>query len=285
MRRVSYRSVLERAVNLAGFSVDTLTSTPKAQFNAKINARLGDYWQKAWFPETMRSELRYYRDAWTAKVYVSGSEVYHASTAKYWINTSTAAATDLPGTSSKWTELTDLDAYISLDQANLTPIGEVRGVYLDDPLTTDRPRRVPFILGENGIQIPGQDAPASLYVWYRIRVPDFRGADYAADVAYSLGVTRYYANSATADFEGDFWTTVSATTASESPESTPDKWTRLEFPAWARECVAHGAYADWLRLDGAADLALAESDVADGKFTTEVIKLAGQGQYLLSRTG
>lgn len=285
MRRVSYRSVLDRAVGLAGFTVDNLTATPKTQFNTKILARLKDYWEKAWWPELMRSELRYYRDAWAAQVYLTGSEVWHSSTGKYWTNTSTASATDIPGTSSKWTHLTDLDAYISLDQTGLTAIGEVRGVYLDDPEVEENPRRLPYVLGSAGIQVLGTNVPNSVYVWFRIRVPDFRGADYSASSTYAIGVTRYYTNSAgSVDFEGDFWTTVSATAAGENPETTDAKWTRLEFPAWLRECVAHGAYADWLRLDGEGDLAPVEDDKADAKFSTEVIKLAGQGQILRSRS-
>lgn len=283
MRRVSYRSVLDRAVGLAGFTVEQLTSTPLTQFKTKILSRAKDYWEKAWFPELMRSELRYYRDAWLAQAYTSGSEIYHSGTGKYWTANTATAGSDVPGVSAKWTELTSLDAYISLDQTGLTAIGEVRGVYLDDPEAVENPRRVPYVLGVQGIQVLGTNAPKSAYVWFRIRMPDYIGADYSAAATYGAGVTRYYA-STTAGYEGDFWTTLSATAAAESPETTATKWTRLEFPAWLRECVAHGAYADWLRLDGAGDLAPVEDDRADIKFSTEVIKLAGQGQILRSRS-
>lgn len=284
MRSCSYRSVLDRAVGLAGFTVDNLTTTPRTQFNTKILARLKAAWELAWWGELMRSQLRYYRDAWTAQIYLASSEVYHASTAKYWRNSSTAASTDVPGVSSKWVQITDIDPYISLDQTGLTAIGEVRGVFTEDPMKYDDPRRQPYLLGSNGIQVMGENVPASVYVWFRIRMPDFRGADYSATTAYALGVTRYYADSTSATYEGDFWSTVSATVAGENPQTTAAKWTKLDFPMWLREAVAHGAYADWLRLDGASDLALAEDGVAEGKLSSEVIKLAGQGQYLRTRS-
>lgn len=283
MRSCTYYSVLERAVSLAGFTVSGLTATPRAQFNTKITARLKDAWECAWWPELMRSELRYYRDTWLAQTYLAGSELWHAGTSKYWTNlTLNAASTDVPGVSSKWTVLTDLDPYISLDQANETAIGEIRGIYLDDPLTTDKPRRTPFVLGSNGAQVLGENVPTAVYVWYRIRLPEFFGADYSATTAYAINRTLYY-TSTTPGYEGDYWTTVSATTAGQSPETTAAKWTQIEFPLWLRAAVAHGAYADWLRLDGEGDLALAEDNVAEGKLSSEVCKLAGQGQIQYSR--
>lgn len=283
MRRCSYRSTLDRAVGLAGFTVDNLTATPRAQFNTKIVGRLKDGWEVAWWPELMRSQLRYYRDVWTATAFLSAAEVYHSGTGAYYRANLATTGADVPGVSSKWTLITDIDAYVSLDQTGLTPIGEVRGVYLDDPQTTDEPRRIPFVLGQNGIQVTGGTVPKSVYVWFRIRMPDFRGADFSPTTTYAAGVTRYYSDSSSADFEGDFWTTVATTLANEHPQSTPAKWTRLEFPLWLRDAVAHGAYADWLRLDGAGDLAIAEDGVAQGKLSSEVIKLAGQGQILRSR--
>jgi hypothetical protein len=57
-----------------------------------------------------------------------------------------------------------------------------------------------------------------------------------------------------------------------------------EFPAWLRECVARGAYSDWLRLDGAGEAAMAEEGMADAALADEVIKLAGQRQTLFSRS-
>lgn len=276
-------SVLDRAVGLAGFTVANLTTTPLTQFKTKIAARLKTYWEKAWWPELTPVELRYFRDAYNgATTYAIGDEVYYAATDRYY--TAIAGSTgNLPTNAIYWTATTELDAYISLDQTGLTAIGEVEGVYIDDPRIYREARRLPYVLNQNGVQVLGVNVPKSVYLRFRQRAPELLGADYAAATAYGSGVTRYY-TSATAGYEGDFWTTTTATTAGDSPESQPTKWTRLEFPLFLRECTAHGAYADWLRLDGASDLAVIEDDQADAKLSTEIIKLAAQGQIARSRS-
>lgn len=270
-------------MGLAGFVVEQLTSTPLTQFKVKLNARLKTAWEHYWWPELMRSELRYYRDAYSsATTYAVGAQVYYATTGAYYecILISTANA---PSNATYWTQTMDLSAYISLDQTGQTAIGQVRGVYVDDPMSVEDPRRLPYLLGSTGIQVIGDTVPKSVYVWFQLRPNEFLGADYSATAIYASGSTRYYA-STTAGYEGDYWVTTATTAAAESPESAAAKWSRLEFPIWLREAVAHGTYTDWLRLDGAADLALAEDGEFEGKLSAEIIKLAGQGQILRSRS-
>jgi hypothetical protein len=115
-------------------------------------------------------------------------------------------------------------------------------------------------------------------------MPEFRGSDYSAAAAYQAGMIRYFADATDAAYEGDYWVTLALVNPGETPKTNPAKWSRLEFPQQLRDAVAHGAYADWLRLDGASDLALAEDGVAEGKLSKEIIKLASQGQILRSRT-
>ena len=141
--------------------------------------------------------------------------------------------------------LTPWSPYISLDQAGATAIGQVRGCYLDNPLTKRNARKLAWILGPDGIHLPDTGV-SSLFVYFQVKAPNLSGADYAAGTAYVAGVCKYYA-SAAAGFEGDYWITTAATTAGESPESTPAKWTRQELPEGLRDAIAHSAYSDFLR--------------------------------------
>jgi hypothetical protein len=288
MESCTYYTVLDRAAALAGFTATSLTATPRAQFNTKITARLKTYWERAWWPELMRSELRYYRDTWTPQTYTAPSQVYDAATNKYWENlTLNAANIDVPGVSPKWTVVAKLDPYIAYKQAGLTALGKVRWVTMEDPMELEDREltKLPFLLGVNGVQVQGETVPNAVFLYYRLRVPPFYGPDYLATAAYPINQMVYYVSATAAPgFEGDYWTAVSATVAGENPETTPAKWRVQEFPAWLRECVARGAYSDWLRLDGAGEAAMAEEGMADAALADEVIKLAGQRQTLFSRS-
>ena len=276
MQRVSYQSVIDQAAALAGFTSSTLTASPKSLLRQFINRRLRGAWEHWWWPQLMRAELRYYRDAYDAgTTYASGDEVYYSTTGLYYAATGATTA-NAPTDTNYWSQVTDLDAYISLDQTGQTEIGTVRGVYKDDPETTDRPRRVLFRMAPSGIQVLGESVPVSVYVWFRDRVPVLLGTDYSATATYTVGQVAYYSSS-TYDYEGDWWECVSATNAGENPETAAAKWSRREFPAWLRDCVAQRAYADWLRQDGQPEAAVIEDGIGK-QLLFEAINQAGPAQ-------
>lgn len=254
MQRVSFHSVLREAAGLAGFTLDRLTDTPKVQFKTFISRRGQEAWEHAWWSQLMRAELRYYRDAYSAgTAYSTGDEVYYSTTGKYYsaLQSSTGNA---PTNATYWEEITELDAYIELEQTGQEPIGTVRQLSEDNPLEVAVPRVTPFRLVGTRIQVLGEDVPASLYVWFREAAPTWLGDDFSASATYADGQIVYY-EGAGVDYEGDFWECLSATTAGQDPEDTPAKWERVAFPAWLRRPVAHAAYADWLRQDGEPTLA------------------------------
>lgn len=254
MQRVSFHSVLREAAGLAGFTLGQLSATPKTQFKTFISRRGQEAWEHAWWNQLMHAELRYYRDAYDAgTAYAEDDEVYYATDGKYYaaLQSTTGHA---PTDATYWEEITELDAYIELEQAGLEPIGTVRQLSEDNPLEVAVPRVTPFRLLGTRIQVLGEHVPDSIYVWFREPAPTWLGDDFDATATYAAGQIVYYEGDGV-DYEGDFWECLTATTAGQDPEDTPASWERVAFPAWLRRPVAHAAYADWLRQDGAPELA------------------------------
>lgn len=194
---------------------------------------------------------------------------------------------------SKFGILTQFDPFVSRTQASLTVIGEFLGMYLDDPRLHRRPRRVVYVtdgLGAHVLTAPTTrwnrcngdfTVPPEVYVKFRIPCPEFRGEMFDVLAIYVASSDVVYFEGTTTNLEGDFWSCVTNTVAGESPETTPAKWARLEFPAWLRTPVARRAFADWLRYGGARDAATAEDGAAqDSLFQTQIQFGAMQGQGL-----
>lgn len=247
---------------LAGEDYTSLATLDLTSINRCIARRVRVAWERDWWPELMRSEERFLRNTWTATAYADGDQVYHAATTAYYEANTATLSSDVPGASSKWDAVTTLDAYVGLEQTGQTAIGLVRGIYRENPEFTENPRRLTWRLGQHGIHLVDEGVPASVWVWYKIRPSEFNGSDYSSSATYAIGARKYY-TSASAGFEGDFWTCAAATTAGQNPETNPEKWTRVEFPALFRPYVVNGAYADWLRGDSQTDKAMVEDQAAE----------------------
>jgi hypothetical protein len=284
MNRVAFHSVLREAAGLAGFTLAQLTATPKTQLKTFISRRGREYWDHWWWNQIMHAELRYYRDAYdAATAYAEDDEIYYSTTGLYYICI-LASTGNAPTNTTYWEEVTELDAYIELAQTGQEEIGTVRLLSPDNPLEEREPRVQPFRLIGEKIQVLGVDVPASVYVWFREPAPTWLGDDFDATATYAVGEVMYY-EGAGVDYEGDFWTCLTATTAGQDPEDATAKWERIGFPKWLREPVAQAAYADWLRQDGNPEAARLEDSEAqrlliraihrDGPAQRQLLRAAG----------
>lgn len=257
METVTYKSCQDRWSDLCEKAVDSTNATVLATFNRAFQRTLRRGWEWYWWPELMRTQERFYRDAWAATSYASGDEVYDAGTAKYWRANAATIAGDVPGVSTKWDELTVVDAYIDRDQDGQTPFTHALEVFDSSPRETRSARHLPWQYDERGVVLTGPNVPASAWLRFRIRCPQFSGPTWSTGVL-AAGVTRYYA-SATEGYEGDYWQTVTATLAGDSPEVAPTKWSRREIPVFLADFAVHGAKISYLEGDGQLEKALADT--------------------------
>lgn len=282
MQRVSFASVLREAAGLAGFTPSQLTTSPKTQLRTFINRRAREQWEHWWWSQLMHAELRYYRNAYdAATAYAEGDEVYYATTEAYYRALS-ATTGNAPDNETYWEEITDLEAYIDLEQIDQEPIGTVRQLSPDNPLNTATPSITPFRLVADRIYVLGDDVPSSVYVWFREPASNWIGEDFSPTDTYAADEVVYYEGTGV-DYEGDFWTCLSTTSAGQDPEDTPAKWERIEFPAFLRSSVAQAAFADYLRNDGNPEAARLE-DAEAQRLLLKAIHRDGPAQRQLLRS-
>lgn len=369
MQTVPYYEVLQHTCALCGLTdpaIEAPDTAKRAALDRFAARRLKQCFEIAWWPETMRSELRYYRQFYDASVSayagpsstattLTANEVWFEPARKYYQTVKLTGATD-PATltagqfvtnKDQWAEcagsysgadwaagtayavgdivrrvdspdtiplsgrfyhchtahtagssfdttkfgrLTPFSPSIAYDQVQttsagvgavaLTPIGRVRGVFVEDALDGLDPARVPYALGPDAIELLGESVPSSAWLLFQVRCPQLKGTTYSASATYAVGQFIYYASS-TAGFEGDFYKCITATTAGQAPEGTASKWTKQDFPAWLRDPVAHYAAADYLRSTGARDQALLEEQAAEALLAREILNQRSTQDHLV----
>lgn len=242
MQTVTYKHLIDlfAASTPVTLTSGALSAEDAASFNRYVNRALRRGWEWYYWPQLMAYEERHYRDSWSATSYACDDQLWHAATGKYWQANTAVISTDVPGTSSKWDELTYVDAYVAYEQTGETAFSQVRDVWNTDYRNTWPAHRLAWEYDERGIRLTGPVVPASVWLQFRRIVPTWRGADYSAVATYAADDVKYYA-SGTGAYEGDFWTCLATTSAAESPASAPTKWSKNEIPAFLADFAVAAA--------------------------------------------
>lgn len=249
MRTVTFRSVLWGiAYRLSLDPGKNLPADVARALTEYVNTRVRKAWNLfAWPAWTWTEERRYRADYDAATAYAEGEEVYYPTDGNYYRATQ-ATTGNAPTNATYWEEATDLDRYVALDQDwQAHEIGEVLGVYADDPRTTSRPRPVEWWESPNGIQV-SDEAGDSVWIEFREPAPVFTTTAWATATDYDLGDLVYL--SAT----GECYKAI-AEGSGNNPAESPLEWARVKLPACLAEYVKGAAQADALREDQNMDKA------------------------------
>jgi hypothetical protein len=277
MRAVSYQSVFEGVLARVGIAPADADAGLSARLAEFISDRLRDAWEYYAWPETMATEERRFRAEWTAAIYAANAELYHAATDKYWKANATTAATDVPGVSTKWDELTAFYRYVEYEQPGETPIEAVLGAWDKDPRVDADARELPRSLTADGIVFPpgawtsGAWTYTSVWIEFRRRPEDWTWKPYAAGTGNTAGDRVYV--------DGEIWLCLADTTAGNGPEDSPESWRQLEFPYCLARAVKAGAVADFLPSDAQNEKGQAAEPKFDALLDEQVwqlVKLQGQ---------
>ncbi len=182
------------------------------------------------------------------------------------------------------------DALVAYDQAGETEIDTVFQCWRDSPFNAGTPRAQGYILSQLGIQVitgtvvyyavvnsagvsvtTQQSNPVFLY--YRMRQPDFSGDTYVSADSYAVGDQVYFTDS---DSVANYYKCIAAASAADTPESDPDKWELLEIPDSIFWAAVYRAYGDWLTSDGQADKGQQAYQIAETKMLDEVERQSRQ---------
>lgn len=137
--------------------------------------------------------------------------------------------------------------YIPFSQLGESAIDSVFEVWGSDPNNALIPSRVTYTLNPYGIQPVGYCPPGALWVYYRPQRPAFSGSQWSASATYTAGEGMYYTTTAGTL---NYYTAIVATTAGQSPDTTPASWQVLFIPDLLFQYIVHNAYADWLQTEG-----------------------------------
>jgi hypothetical protein len=273
MRTVPLKSVFQGVSALLGAELVAPGSPDFIGIMAAVNTWVETGWQYDFWPEFMAVERRAYRPTWNdSDTFAEGAEVFFADDELYYtanLAPNNPAAGESPETNpEKWTELTTFARYIALDQAGLTPIGEVKRVCRNDPEENpESPGELRFDITSRGI-VPDRRAGAQVYVEFRKRPPVFASDEFDAGTAYAADDVRFYADT------WECYKALQATTGHLPTDAT--YWERVDFPAALKRFVEQACYAQALKPDGQGDKSSAELLLAYSFLTQQQDTIFGQ---------
>jgi len=158
---------------------------------------------------------------------------------------------------------------IPWEQGDLEEIDVVHEVWRTSPLFSAMPKRCPYKVTPNGLQLYNTESTgipyyyilspsaaassitvipqSAVYLYYRKRCPTYAGPTYTTTSGYAINTTVYYTY---ADgVRKNYFKTIVATNAGDTPENAPEKFDLLEIPQFAFDFVVQGVLADWLMTE------------------------------------
>lgn len=217
--------------------------------------------------------LSYSADAWqTGVAYLLGDQVLNPEDGRYY----QCFSPHLAGASIDLTQfglLTPFDKFIAYQQTGLGLIAEVRACYRNNPrIQTRTPGRINFVPSDNGIQLPS-DAPAIIFVEYRLPPPLFNSCSWNAATTYNNCDVAYSATT------GECYRSVQDGNLNHAVTDVA-WWKKVNFPAILADFVKRCAVSDGLRDLKQTDRADDEQSNAKAELMDVVDReLAGQSQY------
>lgn len=195
MRTISFAKLLRKAARLSGLDPDRLNPELGNAFGEWLEARLRFAWTAFPWPFLCPIEERAWRDSWDAgRFYEVGEEVAFVNSdgeTEYFTAISPTQGFDPEADPEGWEALETTDRFIALEQIRKTPFEDVLGVWRDDPRKVRSPRKVPYWIGEDRVQLD-RCAPATVFVQFRKLSLRLTGEAWDASVNYELGDVVYF---------------------------------------------------------------------------------------------
>lgn len=156
------------------------------------------------------------------------------------------------------------DQLLPWDQEDESAIEAVFNAWEQNPTKLQLPRTARYTFMPQGVQfysssgtqwqlwtpsLQGTNSvpPNPVFVYYRKRLPKYRGDDYSAAATYAVDDQVYFTDS---ESVSNYYKCLVATTAGQSPETNPTLWKLLEIPEFLFDYVTYRVYSEWLRVEG-----------------------------------
>jgi len=156
---------------------------------------------------------------------------------------------------------------IPLESGSLDPLGEIFGLYIDNPDAILSPRETQWALRSDRIILDPSRSETQLYIHYRTRPSQYSSVSWSAASAYAAGdIARFT--------DGHCYLATAASTG-ETPNVSAS-WVKVPVPLILSEYLKSSIYSDTLREDGQIDKAQAEEYRAEGYLIFESDKIGLQ---------
>lgn len=157
--------------------------------------------------------------------------------------------------------------YIPWEQNGESAIDVMFEAWTTDPGSFLPPYRADYSVTPNGIELIGPTSTGPVYLYYRLRRPNFSGATFASSTSYTANQTFYYtANNGNANY----YTVLSATTPGQTPDTNPTLFSLITIPYVFFEYAVYNSFADWLEVEGQSAKAQAMREHAKEYLMDEV---------------
>ncbi len=162
---------------------------------------------------------------------------------------------------------TDSDGIIPFIGATNDDIGSVLAIWDNDPDAGAGASELSWRLEKDGIRV--LPAPSStVWINYRIALPEYEGDDYVNATAYAVGDQVYHPSS------GKFYKCMVASTGNEPPNEP--YWREIPIPYVLFEYVVQASMADALSAEGFDEKASRRLAMAERKMQVEFDKVQRQ---------
>ena len=156
---------------------------------------------------------------------------------------------------------------IPIESGSLASIGEIFGLFIDNPDTTLSPRETAWALRSDRIILDPSRTETQLYIYYRTRPSQYSSVSWSAVSAYAAGdIVRFT--------DGHCYLATADSTNQTPPNAS--FWKKVPVPAILSEYLKSAIYSDTLREDGQIDKAQAEEYRAEGYLIAESDKIGLQ---------
>lgn len=255
----TFKRLLNATVQSCGLNPETLGRDEGAAFASWLEARVEEAWIAYPWPGTILIEQRPLRAAWftgfsyaledvVSYEYPDGVFTYYQATSNF---VPAGMAPDSEEGANYWEVLTPTDRYVELSQVGATPIGDVLGVWSQNPRAYAAPYALPWSLAASRIYLPTRGASLTPWVQYRKRLPRFTVEEYDADREYTIEDVLYLSVET-----GDCYVPAE-TVSGDSPVDLPELFFPQRVPVAIARFAQYAAKADWLSDNGQDEKATA----------------------------
>lgn len=178
------------------------------------------------------------------------------------------------------------DLMLPWDQVGESAIDCLYNVYAVSPFASNYPPQFGYNETPSGIQIIngtpyqynfyvngvaqtnlyGAPPNSPIFIYYRQVCPSYTGDEYSATDTYAVDEQVYFVTSAGV---GNFYKCVVATTAGQSPATTPNSWSVIPLYATFVNYCTYMVFGDWLTQNGAMDQAGGAYALAQDRMDTQ----------------